>query len=259
MTQARTLIHFHIFKNAGTSVDTSLRRCFGDRWTTFEGSHAHDIQRPEQLAAFMTSHPGHLAISSHLARPPLPSPNCLPLVFIRHPLLRAYSVYLFTRDDPGQPFADVAREHDFANYIRWALREESGSIVIRDYQVVHLSDASWRAPHILDARATEQDLIQACAMLDRWGMAGIVEQFELSIDTYQALYGPLLPGLRLAHDRENVSQPDLAEFGSRIEQLRAELGESLYTRFMEANALDMALHEHATGLLARAANGLRAS
>ena len=30
------LVHFHIYKNAGTSIDHSLSRSFGASWTTFE-------------------------------------------------------------------------------------------------------------------------------------------------------------------------------------------------------------------------------
>nr|WP_199044925.1 sulfotransferase family 2 domain-containing protein [Dyella sp. ASV24] len=252
MTKARTLIHYHIFKNAGTSIDTCLRRSLGERWGSFEGTHAHDIQAPEQLARFMEANPHLRAISSHLARPPLPAPHSLPVVFIRHPLLRAYSVYHFTRKDTAQPFSDVAQSNGFADYIRWTLREEPGSIVIRDYQVVHLSAASWRCKHILDARATEQDLRQACSLLDSWGMAGVVEQFERSVDAYQASYGPLVPGLQLAYDRENVTEPTCAPVDDRLEQLRQMLGQDLYARFMAANALDLGLHEHATRLLEQA-------
>ena len=256
MTRTRVLIHYHIFKNAGSSVDASLRRSFGGRWSNFEGLHAHDIQSVEQLRRFMSANPGLKAISSHLARPPLPFEDSLPMVFIRHPLLRAYSVYLFSRRDPAQPFAEAALSSDFADYIRWALREEPGSIVIRDYQVVHLSNASWRPDHILNARAHERDLEDACALLDQWGMAGIVEQFEHSIDLYQARYAPLLPGLKLAYDRENISQTDAISPAAQLERLEAMLGRDLHKRFIASNALDLALYRHASTLLARAARAV---
>ena len=259
MTRIRTLVHYHIFKNAGSSVDASLRRSFGERWGSFEGGHAHDIQNSGQLRRFMLAHPGYLAISSHLARPPLPFDDSLPIVFIRHPLLRAYSVYLFTRRDPQQPFAEVAINSGFADYIRWALREEPGSIVIRDYQVVHLSHASWRCGHILDARADETDLAEACALLDGWGMAGVVEQYERSIDAYQARYAPLLPGLELAYDCENVSQTERSTPAAQLERLEALLGPELHARFMASNALDLALHRHACALLDRATAASKAA
>ena len=37
MSDERTIIlHYHLFKNAGTSVDAILKRIFGDRWVTRE-------------------------------------------------------------------------------------------------------------------------------------------------------------------------------------------------------------------------------
>lgn len=116
---------------------------------------------------------------------------------------------------------------------------------------MHLSDASWRCEHILHARAEEADLEQAAVLLDHWGMAGVVEEFERSIDAYQALYGPLLPGLSLSYDRENASETEHLPHSSRLEQLRALLGRELYQQFMDANALDLALHSHARSLLNR--------
>jgi hypothetical protein len=247
------LVHYHIFKNAGTSVDECLRESFGPRWGTFEGPHAHAIQSSDNLADFLSSNRQLRAVSSHLARPPLPGPHCLPIAFIRHPLLRAQSVYLFTRQDPSQPFSQEAQAYGFGDYLRWALREESGSIVIRDYQVVHLSDASWRCDHILNARATEADLDQACRMLDEWGMVGVVEAFDLSIAAYQALYGPSMAPLRLSRRWDNQTVQSPLTTDQRIDALRKQLGESLYSEFMAANRLDVALHEHAHSVLQAAA------
>lgn len=81
MSDDYVLIHYHIFKNAGSSVDASLRHSFGDHWGTFEGPHAHAIQSSEQLSAFIAANKHLVAISSHLARPPLPHSHCLPVVF----------------------------------------------------------------------------------------------------------------------------------------------------------------------------------
>ncbi|MGC1550155.1 MAG: sulfotransferase family 2 domain-containing protein [Rhodanobacter sp.] len=258
MTDHHTLIHYHIFKNAGTSVDLSLHRSFGGRWGTFEGPHAHAIQSSEKLSTFINKNRHLVAISSHLARPPLPHSNCLPIVFIRHPLLRAYSVYQFTRKNADLPFSDIAQTMDFKDYIeRWVLRKESGSIVIRDYQVVHLSDASWRCDNILDANADGNDLDQACQLLSEWGVAGVVEHFELSIKVFQAKYGPMLPNLEFFHCWENATNCDDATIDDKVSRLRDMLGESLYDAFMDANQLDLALYNHARTTLGRAAQQLQ--
>jgi hypothetical protein len=255
------LIHYHIFKNAGSSVDASLRHSFGDHWGTFEGPHAHAIQSTHQLAEFINRNRHLRAISSHLARPPLPHANSLPVVFLRHPLLRAYSVYKFTRTDNSQPYSDVAQELSFSDYIAWALRKEPGSIVIRDYQVVHLSDASWRGGNILNTEALSADLQQACRLLSDWGVAGIVEEFELSATVFQTRYGKRLPDLEFLPRWENATCRETVSLSERVDRLRHLLGEGLYSDFMGMNQLDLALYEHARALLYSAArySGLAAA
>lgn len=249
MTNRPILVHYHIFKNAGCSVDASLKASFGASWVEFEGLHAHDIQSSVQLTRFLEANRNIRAVSSHLARPPLPWEGCLPVVFLRHPLLRARSVYEFTRRDPAQPFSDVARANGFVGYIQWALRRERGSIVIRNYQVVHLSQASWRCPDILDADAGQRDLEEAKALLTDWGIAGIVEAYALSAGTFQAHYGTFLPGFEFKDVRINATSPTADSSEEQIEQCRKLLGTTLRDDFMESNALDMALYEHAAQIL----------
>jgi hypothetical protein len=152
------LIHYHIFKNAGTSVDWMLQQSFGAAWTTFEGAHAADIQPVERVRAFLEAHPRIVSLSSHLARPPLPWPAAKAIMYVRHPVERARSVYAFVAKDPTQPNHAVARDGGFEGYVRWALESDDGGIVIRNYQVVHLSKASLRPPHIYLADATDNDL-----------------------------------------------------------------------------------------------------
>lgn len=254
MTNRTVLIHYHIFKNAGSSVDASLKASFSNAWAEFEGLHAHDIQSSRDLSQFLDVNKHLRAVSSHLARPPLPWDSCLPVVFLRHPLLRALSVYEFTRKDPSQPYADVARDAGFADYIRWALRNERGSIVIRNYQVAHLSDASWRCQNILDAETNRDDLEQARNLLTTWGIAGIVESYALSASLYQKRYGPLLPELAFRNLRENSTSTISGILEDQIERIRLMLGPTLYDDFMAINALDLDLYKHATQLLHNAAN-----
>ena len=170
MTNRCVLVHYHIFKNAGSSVDFALQRSFGSRWATFEGCHAHDVQTSEQLGQFLESRPELCAVSSHLARPPLPFSGCRPIVFLRHPLLRARSVYEFTRRDLKQHGSQISRNGEFSRYVRWALDagREEGGVVIRDYQVVHLSGASLRTD-ILRAKALIQDLREAKSLIEFMG------------------------------------------------------------------------------------------
>ncbi|MFV2064622.1 MAG: hypothetical protein ACC726_14100, partial [Chloroflexota bacterium] len=98
------VIHYHIFKNAGTSVDRALRTHFGSTWTTLE---AGDRQRdpsghlsPERIRRFLDEHRTVQALSSHTADLPPPSVEGLqlhPIIMLRHPLDRIRSIYDFAR------------------------------------------------------------------------------------------------------------------------------------------------------------------
>lgn len=102
------IIHHHIFKNAGTSIDGALKERLGPAFGVFEGNHPHDIKDKTAIQAFFREHPKLIAVSTHLGRPQLPLEQFFPIVFLRHPYLRAKSVYTFTKKDPSQYFHQAA-------------------------------------------------------------------------------------------------------------------------------------------------------
>lgn len=238
------IIHYHIFKNAGSSLDLALQQHFGNQWTTYEGSHAHDLRTSADIGKFLKANPAIRALSSHLARPPLPHGNALPIVFLRNPLLRARSVYEFTRKDPGQPFRE-ATTGTFADYLDWALSGAPGGVVIRNYQVIHLSSASFADQGILAAQASDADLLEAKALLQSWKAIGIVEKYAQSLEVIEHAYRQVFP--QLALQPEHVNRSDTT---SREDSIRDEIGERLYLEFNRQNQLDNQLYRYATERLA---------
>lgn len=236
------LIHYHIFKNAGVSLDHALQRSFGERWQTFEGAHATDILSADQMRQYLATHEDVIAVSSHLARPPLPWVECRPLIFLRHPLDRARSVFEFVATDRTQPYGEIARTRGVRGYFEWALTGGDGGVVIRNYQVVHLSHASWRDGDILRARATAADLLEAKSLLGSWPALGLVDCYARSLQLFTHAYGPLFPGLDLAPVHLNVTRPSTASIDQRIDAMHEELGADLFARLVDANALDLELY-----------------
>ena len=82
------IIHYHFFKNAGTSVDAILQRNFGAGWTSREYPAR---STPNAAREFLVANPQIAALSSHtlpLPPPDIPDAEILPILFIRHPLDR---------------------------------------------------------------------------------------------------------------------------------------------------------------------------
>jgi hypothetical protein len=239
------LIHYHIYKNAGSSIDRLLQQSFGSAWTSFEGRDAADVLPASRLSAFLEKTPTVRAVSSHLARPPLPSPNDKAIVMLRHPIDRVYSVYAFAQRDPTQPDHHRARARSLAEYVRWALDSTDGGVVIRNYQTIHLSQASFRYGHIYRACATEADLQEAKDLLAALGVFGLVRRFADSCAAFMRQYRDAIPELRMFDVRENTSQPHHTREADVIERVRTELGPDLYRRLVCTNELDIQLYEWA--------------
>jgi len=241
-TKRPVLIHYNIFRNAGEQVEAALKGSFGNTWTTFEGTQSRDAMPAAELQHFLARSHHLRSVSSHLARPPLPWPECRPIVFLSHPIKRARSVFNFVRVDPTQPDSEIARVRGFAGYVRWALEGGDGGVVIRNYQVVHLSAASFRNGSVYRANATDADLAEACSLIDSWGVIGLVDCFDASAQLIQKLYSQIFPDLRLDRywlDEEEAVRKDESQ---ELTEIRTELGAELFELLESHNALDLKLH-----------------
>lgn len=241
------ILHHHIFKNAGMSIDYSLKKYFGNSWSALEGAHARDIVSESDLWGFIKDRPTLSAISSHTLRPIAHAKNIFPIVFIRHPVLRARSVYLFTKKDKTQPNHKEISSQTFPEFIEWALSSEpkNGGVVIKNYQVIHLSSASFRVPCILDAQATAIDLIQAEDFLMQLPAYGIVENFEISIKNYEFVLNKFFKGIKFENVRLNSTSNLVGGMIDELKIIRNEIGSNCYNDLIEANSFDLALYESA--------------
>jgi hypothetical protein len=247
------LIHFHIFKNAGSSIDHSLHKSFGDRWTTFEVSDVPGSFGPQSLESFLTKKPSIQAISSHIEKPFLQIFESIPIVMLRHPIERARSVFKFLQRDIGQRYHAFARG-SLAEYVTWELEDPDGGAHIRNYQVYHLSDASVR-PDNLKRASSNQDLDQVREFLLACPAFGLVSEFQASCREFEANYRPLFPSLSFFPVMLNASPHEAGTEANAIERTRADLGEKLFRRLCEANELDLALYEFARSVFAARVRG----
>ncbi|HEY2141446.1 MAG TPA: hypothetical protein VGG98_05245 [Solirubrobacteraceae bacterium] len=118
-------------------------------------------------------------------------------------------------------------------------------MVICDYQVIHLSEASFRNGHIYNATATEEDFDEAIDYLSGISCLGTVDRFD---EVSQRLRTVALEhGLSIASTTavENVTEGRPQALEQRLALAIAQLGNDLHRRFSTENALDYRLYDWA--------------
>lgn len=251
------IVHYHIYKNAGSSVDAAIRSALGasslvelDKDSRFSGSPALNRALIERAA---TDHPELRAFSAHRIVPTVHYSSRFDvraIVFLRHPLLRAASVHRFESkrsDDAGRSYRE-AREMGFAQWLDWAVRP-GNSIQVNNYQTCLLSLAEdgtlpveQAGPHRIG------DLAVAMHRLDDLPVVGIVEEYDISARLIEASVADVFPEVRLSGVEVNRTR-QVSNWVEEVQQLERSLDTSTLALFREANAQDFALFERYLAVL----------
>jgi hypothetical protein len=110
MTDRNVLLHYHIFKNSGTTFERVLNDNYGEQHISFDGPFPFSHINQDQLSMIVERHPAAVACSSHQIHLPVPSSmafRAIPVVFIRNPMLRIRSVYFFSQRQNQSEERDV--------------------------------------------------------------------------------------------------------------------------------------------------------
>ncbi|MFV0277711.1 MAG: hypothetical protein ACK5HY_11065 [Parahaliea sp.] len=233
------LLHGHIFKNAGTSFDWALQRCFG----TGFGENADEQGLREQgtgaLAEILTTRGTLRAFSTHHLPAPLPAlEHCrlYPLYLLRHPLRRCLSVYAFERRQQADTRgARAAKEYELQDYLAWRLRADVPN-VLRSYQTAYL--AGDHRP-LIDAADMARHFAAAQQLLADQPLVGLVERFDESMVLFEHLLRPLFPDIDLACRPQNQSVDGAGKAGAlgSLEAVHERMGPRA-AALVDANSYD---------------------
>ena len=235
-TARRPLVfHYHLFKNAGTSIDELLHHNFGSLWAAQE----FPVARRENAIAvgdFIRGNPHLQAISSHTALLPPPQiegVEIFPIIFIRHPIDRLRSAYEFERrQNATTAGARLAKAHDFAGYLRELLKNPRHR-QIRNFQTLRLS-------HNEPARK-ETELQRAIAVIERFPFVGAVERFDESLQELETRLQRLIPDFQVRPVHRNAALSRHAVLADRLSEVATMLGDDLYAEICAANSDDLAI------------------
>ena len=232
------VVHYHIFKNAGTTIEHILEREFPERFATFHGNGSDAVLDAGDLLEFLQQHPGITAISSHHLRYPRPHHRRMVFFdccFLRNPLSRLCSCYdHFRRGDSDDLYSRWARSYSLREFVTRLLNEAPHQVC--EVQVTQLANAG-----VFTRPADEQDLERAAAVVRDMAIPGLVEMFDESLAVAEYYLRPAFPTVRLEYVPQNVSHPGRLAPAESREYWEELWGKDLYQRLLRMNEMDMEL------------------
>jgi hypothetical protein len=244
------LIHYHIFKNAGTSFEWALQRAFGSGLQLLDQPFHDGFISRRDIAECALKNAKIKAITSHHAAPPPPriaQRDVLTSILIRDPIARIRSIYSFERMQPEQnPGSDKAKALDFRRYVEWRL--ETTPRMFCNFQV-YFCCRDRRA----DKRTPDTtDLEKAICALDKIDIVGTVERYAEWLVLAHSVLCEYFDGISLPMTRQNVLTGERCSSQETIyRDLAADLGTATVQYLVDHNELDMCLHQVADALLSR--------
>lgn len=241
------ILHQHIYKNAGTTIDGILQREFGVFFSTLNCDDPNMTISNDEILSFLDSHPTILALSSHQIRYPKPTSDNIEffdLCFLRHPIDRLFSQYSFLRKPHvDDPLTRVARNTDLAGFLSHVL----------DYHPEYACNpqAKLLLPESPSGVIGCNDVEAARALLRQISLLGVVEAFDESLVIAEYALYPYFPRLQLHYIPQNVTNSQQMTFDQRADEIRSRCGERLYERLLEANHLDIVVWSEALVDIAR--------
>ncbi|NET43633.1 sulfotransferase family 2 domain-containing protein [Okeania sp. SIO2B3] len=238
--QRKILIHHHIFKNAGTSLQYALKKHFGEKYYECELPQSQMVTK-EDLEKFILENPQALAISGHHICLPTPQGKeyqTLSLILLRNPLARVESIYKFEKKQNAQTQGAIkAKELDLKEYVRWRL--DKTPTMLCNYQTYYCARKDKSEGTKIP---TDQDLKIAMQNIKASVVVGTVERYEETLELANKKFSHSYPGINLEYSYLNVTSKKAIKQEEEIRnKLEVELGERMLNELEEGNKLDQTL------------------
>lgn len=256
------LLHHHLFKNAGSTFDWTLKQFFGETFSEFHADTKSDGRvYPNQLYQHLEKNPPLKALSSHHffgrdfnsdlenrllfeERKEYSFHDC---VLIRHPVLRLVSMYVYFRTIPKteDPLCSAAHEgalHDFLNLV---IGHHPN--VVMNAQTTMFGADNYGVP------PSSENLERALTRLKKVTVLGTVEEYPKTMVVAEYFLQPLFGGIQLHYPRhENVSNYALLPgYDGSLESVKEILGAPYFSALCDLNDLDIELWHAVTKELRR--------
>jgi len=242
------IVHYHIFKNGGSTITSILEREFRNAFATVHGPDDVSVVDLLSLDNFLSSHESVQAISSHHLRypkPVLPNTVIFDCCFLRHPLDRLQSLYsYFQRIVADDPLCRLARQEHPRSFFKKLM--DSAPHLVSNVQVTMLAQGG-----AFTRPADTPDVETAADVVAKMAIPGLVERFDESLVAAEYFLKPAFPRLRLDYVPQNVSRPLGGSPVDRQDRLKHSWGADLYHQLEHLNQCDLELWRRAGEEVAR--------
>lgn len=231
------ILHYHLFKNAGTSLDAAFKENFSEKsgeWVTkeFPGNPA---KNRAELKQWIIDNPQARCFSSHTAFFPVPQiegVKIIPVVFVRHPIDRMASAYSFEKKQGGDSFGPtLARNTSVAGYIETRLSMQADR-QCRDFHANRFAT--------MFGEQQGDESTRAKMAVDALPFIGVVEKYSQSLECLETLlesHG--FTGIKLKPVERNVSRSVKKTLPEKLEEIREQFSEESFNSLLEANKTDL--------------------
>ena len=248
MTMRTVICHYHIFKTAGTSFEAILRQNYGDQHVSFDGPTSASSIDHATLLQVIHSNPNARSFSSHQISLPVPATSTLrilPVVFIRHPLLRIRSAYLHEmRHQTSHPATDVMA--DFDAWFNELAQGHANQLQICNLQTNLLCRQPDQPPRGRNDQGRPlYDLSHAIKNLEAVKLLGRVEHFDQDVARFAPIIEEEGLSFRLQHPAaENIGAQDFAQTAQeQLDNFHQQIRPDTWERLIWFNEQDIELFE----------------
>ena len=233
----KVILHYHLFKNAGTSLDAAFKENFSEEkgeWVTKEFPNQPAANR-EQVRQWILDNPQAKCFSSHTALLPLPKfedIEVFPVIFVRHPIDRIASAYSFEKKQGADTFGSVlARNTSLKGYIETRLPLKN------DKQCRNFHAQHFRIEQPANSKQSVSDILGELPFI------GLVEQYGDSLEVLNRLLKEFgFKNLTLNAFNQNVSREN-SKLEDKIEKIKSTVSEDFYDKLKAINELDFVIYQ----------------
>lgn len=241
-------LHFHIFKNAGSTIEWILKRNFSDSFQIIHEQGERGNISEEEIIKYLIEHPHINALSSHHFRYPRPEHSNLQFVdicFLRHPMDRLQSIYFhYRRATDDSEKSSFAKTMSLPEFLLWMIEVEPFNVINSQTCFMATGGKYFFPPSPLQLKVAMKRVAEVRFL-------GVVDRFDESLMAAQFFLRPILPTIGLSYTPQNISENWQMKLTEKLERMKDLCGGELFSRLSKMNQSDEKLWRYATNELNR--------